>query len=409
MGVIRGRPSSDGKGPSRVGDRAGGWTLGPFGVCNYDGPETIRARKYATGTHVLLQEIGVRTGVTPREVVWSRNKTRLYRYRRPDEANGAGVGERRPVPVLLVYGFVLKPYVLDLVPGNSLVEYLVGEGFDVYMLDFGISGAEDARLSLEDFVLDYMRVAVEKVVETSGAEGVSLFGQSQGGTLCAMYASLFPEGSVRNLVLLSAPTEFAPRNPGPLGLWTLASRSGGTFFDPAVVPLFFGNLPTDLASSFINTAASIQATAIGTAARAGGFGLYDAALRGVRDQARRDVSLRTWLAVSRWVDDAAPFPGETFRRWVRDFYQRDGLVRGQVKLRGRRVDLSNIRCPVLNVSGRWDYVVPTSQTQATTVLAGSRDKESVSLDAGHVGMLVGPGAADLWPRVRDWLAPRSGR
>ncbi|CAA9422363.1 MAG: Polyhydroxyalkanoic acid synthase [uncultured Rubrobacteraceae bacterium] len=175
------------------------------------------------------------------------------------------------------------------------------------------------------------------------------------------------------------------------------------------MPLFFGNLPTDLASSLINTAASLQATAVGTAARAGGFGAYDAALREVRALARRDVSLRSWLAVSKWVDDAAPFPGETFRRWVRDFYQRDKLVKGRVELRGRRVDLSNIVCSVLNVSGKWDYVVPTSQTEATTVIASSRDKESVSLDAGHVGMLVGPGAADLWPRVRDWLVSRSGR
>ncbi len=408
--MIRERSSSDGRDPSRAeGNPNNGWGLGPFGICNYDGPETIRARKYATGTHVLLQEIVAETGATPRDVVWSRNKARLYRYRRPGEANGAAVGERRPVPVLLVYGFVLKPYVLDLVPGNSLVEYLVGEGFDVYMLDFGISGAEDAKLSLEDFVLDYMHGAVEKVVETSGSERVSLFGQSQGGTLSAVYASLFPGGPVENLVLLSAPTEFAPRNPGPLGLWTHASRGGGAFFDPAVVPLVFGNLPTDLASSFINTAASLQAGAVGAAARAGGFGLYDAALREIRAQARRDVSLRSWLAVSRWVDDAAPFPGETFRRWVRDFYQRDGLVRGRVKLRGRRVDLSNVRSSVLNVSGRWDYVVPPSQTAATTALARSQDKQSVSLDAGHVGMLVGPGAADLWPKVRDWLAPRSGR
>jgi hypothetical protein len=113
-----------------------------------------------------------------------------------------------------------------------------------------------------------------------------------------MYASLFPEGFVKNLVLLSASTEFAPRNPGPLGLWTHASRNGGTFFDPAVVPLFFGNLPTDLASSFINTAASLQATGVGMAARSVAFGLYDAALREVRALAGRDVSLRSWLAVS---------------------------------------------------------------------------------------------------------------
>src|SRR3712207_9384223 len=93
-----------------------------------------------------------------------------------------------------------------------------------------------------------MQGAVGKVLEASGAEGISLFGQSQGGTLCAMYASLFPEGPLKNLVLLSAPTEFAPRNPGLLGLWTLFSSSSGAYFDPAVVSQIFGNLPTDLAS-----------------------------------------------------------------------------------------------------------------------------------------------------------------
>ena len=390
------------------GAQTGGWSLGLLGLSDYDGPETIRMRKYATGTHVLLEEIGVETGATPREVVWSKNKARLYRYRPADGATG----KRRPVPVLMIYGFVLKPYVLDLVPGNSLVGYLVEEGFDVYLLDFGTSGAEDAGLSLEDFVLDYIHGAVQKVLQTSGAGKISLFGHSQGGTLSAMYASLFPDGPLKNLVLISTPTEFAPRKPGLLGLWTLASRNGGTFFDPAMVPQFMGNLPTNLASQLINSATSWQATAVSMVARPFGRGLsmYDPALREVREWAERDVSVRSWLAVSKWVDDAAPFPGETFRRWVKDFYQRDKLVKGEMELGGRRVSLSNIRCAVLNVSGKWDHVVPPSQTKVTTALARSSDQEYVSLDAGHVGMLVGPGAWDgLWPRVRDWLAPRSSQ
>src|SRR5918998_415378 len=230
--VIRDRAAS---GKAKPGHNGGtgvsGWSLPPLGICDYDGPETIRLRKYATGTHVLLQEIGVETEATPREVVWTKNKTRLYRYRRAD----GGGGKSWRVPVLMIYGFVLKPYVLDLVPGNSLVEYLVEEGFDVYLLDFGISGAEDVGLSIEDLVLDYVQGAVQKVLETSGAREISLFGQSQGGTLCAMYASLFPDGPLRNLVLLSAPTEFAPRKPGLLGPWTLASRNGGGVFHPAAV------------------------------------------------------------------------------------------------------------------------------------------------------------------------------
>jgi polyhydroxyalkanoate synthase len=386
------------------------WSLGPFGICDYDGPETIRLRKYATGTHVLLEEIEVETGTTPREVVWSNNKAKLFRYLRPDERPGKGVERRRSVPVLLTYGFVLKPYVLDLVPGNSLVEYLVGEGFDVYMLDLGISDAEDAGLALEDLVLDYVHGAVQKVLQTSGADEISLLGHSQGGTLCAMYASLFPRGPLKNLVLLSAPTEFAPRNPGFLGLWTLVSSSSGAYFDPAAVSNIFGNLPTDLASQVINSMASLQATAVGMTARpfGRGFGVYDTALRATRNLADRDISVRSWLAVCKWVDDAAPFPGEVFRRWVRDFYQRDKLIKGRVELRGQRVDLLNIECAVLNVSGKRDYVVPTSKTEATTALARSSDKESISLDAGHVGMLVGPGAKNLRTRLRDWLAPRSG-
>ncbi len=388
------------------GAQTGRWGLGPLGLSDYDGPETIRFRKYATGTHVLLEEIEVETGATPREVIWTENKAKLYRYRRTDGATA----KRRPVPVLLIYGFVLKPYILDLVPGNSLVEYLVEEGFDVYLLDFGISGAEDVRLSLEDLVLDYVQGAVQKVLQTSGAGKISLFGHSQGGTLSAMYASLFPDGPLKNLVLISTPTEFAPRNPGPLGLWTLASRNGGPFFDPAMVPLFMGNLPTDLASRLINSATSLQAAAVSMATRPFGrwLSVYDSALREVREWAERDVSVRSWLAVSKWVDDAAPFPGESFRRWVGDFYQRDKLVKGEMELRGHRAGLSNIQCAVLNVSGKWDHVVPPSQTEATTTLARSSDKEYVSLDAGHVGMLVGPGAGGgLWPRVREWLALRS--
>src|SRR5918998_1159035 len=210
-GVILDRAAFGKVEPDHMGDsRKVEWSLGLFGICDYDGPETIRLRKYATGAHLLLKEIEVETDVTPREVVWTKNKAKLFRYLRPDELPGKGVGRRRSVPVLLTYGFVLKPYVLDLVPGNSVVEYLVGEGYDVYMLDFGISDAGDAGLSLEDLVLDYVHGAVQKVLQTSGADEISLLGHSQGGTLCAMYASLFPGGPLKNLVLLSAPTEFAP-------------------------------------------------------------------------------------------------------------------------------------------------------------------------------------------------------
>ena len=120
-----------------------------IGVDDIDNPETIRLKKYATGAHLLLEADPVETGRTPKEVVWTKNKARLYRYE-PEK------GKRHPVPVLLVYALILRPYVLDLIPGNSLIEYLVGEGFDVYMLDWGVPGDEDKDLSFEHYVLDYL-------------------------------------------------------------------------------------------------------------------------------------------------------------------------------------------------------------------------------------------------------------
>jgi polyhydroxyalkanoate synthase len=100
-----------------------------LGVDDYDKPETIRFKKYATGLQLILQGTGIETGQTPKEIVWAKDKARLYRNE-PEKL------EQDSVPVLLVYALILRPYILDLVPSNSLVEYLVGEGFDVFLLDW---------------------------------------------------------------------------------------------------------------------------------------------------------------------------------------------------------------------------------------------------------------------------------
>jgi len=118
--------------------------------------------------------------------------------------------------------------------------------------------------------------------------------------------------------------------------------------------------------------------------------------------------MSTWLAVSKWVDDGKPFPGEAFRQWIRDFYQKNKLPKGEIELRGHRVDLSNIECPLLNIAGSKDFICPVAQAEATMDLVVSRDKEFVVLDAGHVGLMAAPVAKEeLWPRVKDWLKPRS--
>ena len=227
------------------------WSRTPFEISSYDNPETIRFRKYATGTHLIVHGAQIETAPTPKEVLWQRGEAKVYHYEPTQE-------KKYPVPVLIVYAPILRPYILDLVPGNSFVEYLSGEGFEVFLLDWGNAGPEDKHLSFEDWILDYMPEAVQSVLSSSQAEELTIYGYCQGGTMSAMYASLFLEEYLKNLILLATPTNFAPEDPGTFGLWTLWSRNSENYFDPDLMVEAFGNIP----ENFLRRLAETQASAL---------------------------------------------------------------------------------------------------------------------------------------------------
>jgi polyhydroxyalkanoate synthase len=114
--------------------------------------------------------------------------------------------------------------------------------------------------------------------------------------------------------------------------------------------------------------------------------------------------------MNRWVNDGVPFPGAAFRQWIGDFYQQNKLAKGELQLRGRRVDLANIVCPMLVIASKQDHICTLPQAEAALRLTGSQDKEFFTLNAGHIGLLIGSGArASMWPRLRNWLETRSAR
>lgn len=102
------------------------------------------------------------------------------------------------------------------------------------------------------------------------------------------------------------------------------------------------------------------------------------------------------------------FPGEFFRQWVKEFYQENRLIRGELRLGGRAVRLEMIRCPVLVVGAKEDSICPPACARGLIDAVGSRDKEYVELPGGHISLIAGRGAAvHCWPKVSNWLAPRS--
>src|SRR6202162_2919673 len=108
---------------------------------------------------------------TPKEVIWTLNKAKLYRYIPvvPSE-------QRHKVPLLLVFALMNKPYILDLRPGNSFIEYMVKQGYDVYLLDWGVPGIEDKDLKFDDYVLEYLPRVVRKVKAVSGSKQINMLG-----------------------------------------------------------------------------------------------------------------------------------------------------------------------------------------------------------------------------------------
>src|ERR1700731_2689204 len=86
--------------------------------------------------NIILTSRDARIAGTPKDVVWTHRTTTLYRYRSSDR--------RHPVPVMLVFALINRPDIFDLRPGNSFVEYLLGEGFDVFLIDWGYPEEEDA-------------------------------------------------------------------------------------------------------------------------------------------------------------------------------------------------------------------------------------------------------------------------
>ena len=334
--------------------------------------------KYKAGMQIIFEGARAETGQTPKEIIWTKNKAKLYHYE-------PSIEKRFPVPILLVYALINRPYVLDLIPGNSLVEHLVNNGFDVFMLDWGIPGDEDSNLTFENYVLDYLPRAVKKVLRTSKAEEITLLGYCMGGTMTAMYAALFPGKPLRNLILLTAPIDFSQKNTGLYGLWTSEK-----FFNPDHMVEAFRNIPGELIDTG-NSMAKPVTNYVGSYVT-----MWDRILQG--------KSMDTWLAMNKWVNDGIPFPGAAFRQWIREFYQQNKLVKGEIKLRGQRVDLSKISCSVLNIAGKKDHICTLPQAEATMNLISSDDKEFFVLDAGHVGLLTGSEAKKtLWPKVSNWL------
>jgi polyhydroxyalkanoate synthase len=333
---------------------------------------------------VLTTEDAV-IGATPREVIWTHRATTLYRYR--------SSRRRYEVPLLLVFALINRPEIFDLRPGGSLIEYLLDEGFDVFLVDWGEPGEEDADMGLAEYVCDELDWAVRETLRAAGADELTLLGWCIGATLCAMYCGLDrgreSSAPVRNLALLTMPVDGRGSR--------YAAWVGDPDFDVHDVAEQWRVVPGG-AVDFANKLLKPVTNFLTTYRR-----LWESIEAG---DARRDA----YQTMAKWVADNPDFPGRAWAEWIEMMYRDGSLVGGGARLRGHRVDLRRIDQNLLVVTAGADHIAPRPGTMPIFDLVTSQDVTHLDRPGGHIGLIAGSAARrEIWPELAEWLRERSER
>ena len=330
-------------------------------------------------TNILLTQRDAEVGVTPKDVVWTHRKTTLYRYRSENR--------KHPIPVLLVFALINRPDIFDLRPGNSFVEFLLDQGFDVFLIDWGYPEEEDADMGLANYVCDELHWGIRETLRASGQDELSLLGWCIGGTLSLLYGGYFPENPVRNMALLTTPVDTRA------ALYT--SWVGRESFDVDYVADGYQAIPgqmVDWANKMMKPVTNYWTTY---------RRLWEGVLEG---QARKEA----YQPMARWVADNPPFPASAFREWITSMYKENRLVRGRMRLRGKLIDLGQIDQSLLVVTAGADHIAPPPGTRPLLGLVSSEDITCLDRPGGHIGLMAGSKARkEIWPDIAEWLSERS--
>ena len=319
---------------------------------------------------------------TPYEVIYEEGKVRLRYYQ--------SAASSRSTPLLLVYALIKRPYILDLLPGKSVVQNLLNQGIDVYLTDWIPPTRADSWRGFDAYVNGDVANAVRAVQLHAGVEQVSLLGYCFGGMLTAMYTALHPE-TVENLITLTLPLDMSVRE---VPLFGLLDKLRPETFEQ--ITATYGNCP----AWFMKTAFTAMSPVHHAVDKY--MGLH-------RNQDKEGYA-EMFTRFERWMNSDVPLAGRIFREVTQDVFQQNLLRQNRLRVGAEVVDLQRITCPVLNVVGEYDDVVHPKSSLPLLTLVGSNDAHNLLFPTGHVGAVVSAAAhKKLWPQVGQWLKEHSAQ
>ncbi|MCL5776504.1 alpha/beta fold hydrolase [Limibaculum sp. FT325] len=355
-------------------------------------------------------EVGRDVAITPGKVIYRNRLIELIQY-------APATDKVRPEPVLIVPAWIMKYYILDLSPANSMVKYLTEQGFTVFMISWRNPGPEDRDLGMEDYRRLGPMAALDAVGQVCPGEKVHAVGYCLGGTLLSIAAAAMARDGDQRLGTISyfaAQSDFS--DAGELMLFI--SESEVTFLEDMMWEQgFLDSKQMSGAFQILRSNDLIWSRMLRT---------Y---LMGERD---RMNDLMAWNA------DSTRMPYRMHSEYLRKLFLENELSAGKYEVEGRPVSLGDIRVPIFAVGTETDHVAPwrsafkvhqQTDTEATFVLTNGGHNAGVVAEPGHPRRRYrirtrGRDANHLspdewlqkaaqhegswWPAWTEWLARHSG-
>ena len=337
------------------------------------------SQKLGHGLQNLMEVGDIPTGVTPKEPVYHEDKMVLYRF----QPSTQKVQNR--IPVLIVYALVNRPYMTDLQENRSTVRGLLDAGLDVYLIDWGYPDRADRYMGLDDYINGYIDRCVNVICRRHNIDAVNILGICQGGTFSLCYSAMHPE-KVSNLVTMVTPVDFHT----PDNMLTNWARN----IDIDLLVDTLGNIPGELLNWTFLMLKPYQ--------------LAGQKYMNMVDLLDNPKQLKNFLRMEKWIFDSPDQAGEAYRQFIKDFYQGNKLIKGQVNIGEHTVNLKNLSMPVLNVYAMQDHLVPPAASQALKQHVGTDDYTELSFPGGHIGIYVsGKAQKEVPPAIGAWLDERT--
>jgi polyhydroxyalkanoate synthase subunit PhaC len=332
--------------------------------------------KFAQGISNLMNLDDIPTGVTEKEVIYQKDKMVLYHFKPHIEQK-----TKNKRPLLIVYALVNRPYMTDIQENRSTVRGLIEAGQDVYLIDWGYPDRADRYITMDDYINGYIDQCVKILCKRHNVDAIDLLGICQGGAFSLCYASIHPK-KIHKLITMVTPVDFHTKE-NVLSHWIKN-------VDVDLLVDTMGNIPGDLMNwTFLSMKP---------------FELMGQKYLNMVDIMDDEVMLKNFMRMEKWIFDSPDQVGETYRQFIKDFYQNNLLIKGEVKIGEHTVNLKNITMPVLNIFAKDDHLVPPSAAMALRQYVGTKDYTELSFSGGHIGIYVsGRAQKEVPPAIGEWL------